>query len=270
MDSSNALSQLAIIRKQRQRDFFIRTHLPSIIQRWKFLARPKIRLARAIMQLLHRTYFQPPINITSEQLSLIPPYLRIRFKLNNDNLIPLQLQSSSAPSYIISPSTTHSHIHPNNLDHALNQSLIDLNKTNDDLLDQAIRASLSLTPNIGLPDSTSDLEFALDQSINQQYDDFLLREAIKLSSNPSDNTTDTSDTNIISPSFWVALDMSIYGHNPNAPIIIDNQSYYLNPTQQQFLLTIWNRVNPATPRGIKCLQDYNFLFAAACDKLISY
>lgn len=71
-------------------------------------------------------------------------------------------------------------------------------------------------------------------------------------------------------SFYVVIDLRIYGPDPYQPIFIDNEAYYLNKDQIKIVQNIWNKINPDTISGSVYHTSIAEQKSIACDIGPSY
>jgi hypothetical protein len=216
------MDELEKIRKQKHKEYLKQKQLPQITEKYTKLFNRENRAASVICKFVRMNYLHEVVN--SDDLDYIPGVFRVRIRITNDNLNkpPIQEQNNSKNS-VKQPQ--------DDLDIVMQQSLEEFHKVNDDTLSKIIAESLH-----GYEDVDVDESYIEENIMNQ-----IIMESL----------------NTVS-SFYLCIDLRVYGPNPKQPIFYNDVEYYLTNSQIERINKLWKRVDPETTTGIKFMQDLEY------------
>ncbi|CAH6421148.1 Hypothetical protein KVN_LOCUS159 [uncultured virus] len=103
-------------------------------------------------------------------------------------------------------------------------------------------------------------EKIISEIMEKSLGEYLFENAIE-----DENDILTSITFEESISFWVCIDLRIYGPNPNLEIYMLDTPYYLTKFQMEKIKNTWFKINGNSSDSIKYLQNFEFNKALSKD-----
>ena len=254
------MSQMNEIRKIQHIRYLEKHWFPKYISKNKKYWSRKYITSSTIRQYIKNKYLPEPINLTNDELQLIPGLYRKRIMLNNDNLIK-RMPNKKANinvntntninifgSYNFNDITTNSFNNTSLIDsdtsliEAMNNSIKEQELYFLKELDEAKKLSLKNMGNMDNDNNTLDI------------DDIELMQAIEQSLMNSDDKVE----------ICVCLDLRIFGPNPEEPIYVNDVPYYLNENQINEIEMLWKKIND---HQFKQLLEYHKTMAIDMKKL---
>lgn len=224
------MSQLSEIRRNSHINYLKKNVLPSVILNIK-----KNKNIGLLTNFVKKKYIPDVINLSKEELEMIPGLFRFRIKLSDKNLKQFNCNYGCNDSYEDDYDN-----YDDNYDYIDNG---DYEDDYDDNMRNAINESKKM--------------YNLNKkNYNEQIMDKVIEESLK-SNGLNESFNDTS--------FWVCIDLRVYGPNPNKEIYVFDTPYYFDNEQIKRIKQEWYRVNPNNSSGIKLKQDINFFKNMAHD-----
>lgn len=217
MSKFNVFAEYNIIKKLKHLEYLRVEWLPTFVNKFKEKHNKK-QLCKIVIAKFLKQYFFPKVdNMTEMELSYIPGKYRKRLLITNSNLVNANNNdSTNNNSGTNNNSSTNNDNTNNNIDDILNKSLLEYQQNAEKSdMEKAISESLHLLGN----------DFIIDGS-DDEFD-----EAVLLS---------LSVNNI---SFYVSIDLRVYGVDPKQPIYVNDKKYYLTNEQTNNVVSLWNKIN---------------------------
>ncbi len=251
-------TSLEDIRKKQHCEYLKKKWLPGFYKKWEEYMKTINNKTTKFNNYLKDNYFKPVKNLSNIQLNKIPWEYQLRFKLTHDNLIKPEKPTLS-PSYIDSPIKSN-YIPPPNVnlvnpqleyDKAINLSLDE--KTKDDWNNFAL--------NIAIMDSLKQKSYNITEEKLLQK---VILESMSGNTNSEQLKFDDDEKSINVPiSYYIIVDLRVYGKDPYQSIYIDNIPFYLNKEQIEIVNSKWKLVNFASSGTYK--QDLEYIYTCCLD-----
>ena len=89
-ETNSMQQQLAAIRRSRHIEHKKKVWFPQFLEKWNSINSPRRVSVIKIQRFLRKYYFKTPINMSEEELKVIPGMFRIRFNITSNNLTKLE------------------------------------------------------------------------------------------------------------------------------------------------------------------------------------
>jgi hypothetical protein len=140
------------------------------------------------------------------------------------------------------------------------------NTSTNNILDNDFDNMLNIELGNILDDESGNSLDGICDNLGNDLDEFL-EVAIMESSDTVDNIVSNVDNIHKSQSFYVMIDLRIYGPNQKQPIYVGDNQYYLTEFQRKLVENKWINVNYDTEFGKKTLDDLNYIYNMSIDLL---
>lgn len=278
------MDQIAEIRRQKMLEYKMNVWLPQITEKYGKIFHPKRVAGIKITKFCKKHLLIPVINITEDEVCCIPGIFRMRLKFTNNN-------KNKPISHIIKENVPNI-VKNNNSYDQMNEYISKHYEENQDMLygenhndmdnslKLAIQKSLSTFNNVDedvdineiLYKSRKDHELKedeilakiLEESVINQIDSYdyipdeVFNDFVSIENDVDDELKTALELSINEESFFVCIDIRVYGPEPYLPIYVNGNEYYLNNDQINKVKKIWNMVNPYTNNGLKYSQNLEY------------